>query len=100
MYKNKSTLAFIVASYAPVSAKSVRREARSRSPVLQEGTSGCSPGIAQAIFSPLQSTSACDRLKDGPPSCSQSSLLCSGTQRVFSSHGAPPPKCSSLLGMA
>ena len=97
--QEQPTLAFIVASYGAVSPKYVRREARSRSQGLQEGTSGCSPGITQAISSPRQSTSASDRLKGVPPSCSQSSLLCSGTQLVFSSHGAPPPKFSSLLGM-
>jgi hypothetical protein len=94
--------AFIVASpsHVAASAKSVRREARSRSPVLQGGTSGCSPGTAQAIASPLQSPSACGRPKGGPPSCSRSSLLCSGTRRAFSSHGAPPPECASSLGTA
>ena len=77
----------------------MRRGARSRSPVLQEGTSGCSLGITQATSAPAQSTSASNRLKGVPPSCSPSSLLCSGKQQVFSSHGAHPPECSSSVDM-
>lgn len=76
----------------------MRKGARSRSPVLLEGTSGCSPGITQATSAPAQSTSASDRLKGVPPSCSPSSLLCS-KQQVFSSHGAHPPECSSSVDM-
>jgi len=95
---SNSKLAFIGVVSDAVWPESVRRGARSRSPVLLEGTSGCSPGITQATSAPAQSTSASDRLKGVPPSCSPSSLLCS-KQQVFSSHGAHPPECSSSVDM-